>query len=69
MSWLIRLFLMSGGIIAGWFVAKDAHNYEVVTFFATLLIFTFLVGIIAFKNEIIGFVRMVWENLTDKQPK
>lgn len=37
MGWLIRIFLIGAGVVAGWFVPRDQVGYTVVQFVVALL--------------------------------
>ena len=37
MGWLIRIFLIGAGVVAGWFVPRDQLGYTVVQFVVVLL--------------------------------
>ncbi len=52
-GWLVRLIFIPSGIIAGWFVAKDAPNFSAVQLVVGLLLvfFIVLVMIIAARLE------------------
>ncbi len=47
LSWLIRLILIPSGVIAGWFVAKDAPNFGIVQATVALFLIVFVVAVIA----------------------
>lgn len=42
-GWLVRLIFIPSGIIAGWFVAKDAPNFSAVQLVVGLLLMFFIV--------------------------
>lgn len=43
LTWLARLLLIAGGVIAGWFVSPEAHNFEIMRMiFAILLLVLFV---------------------------
>jgi hypothetical protein len=44
-AWLIRLILIPAGIIAGWFVAKDAPNFGVVQAMVALFLIVFVIAV------------------------
>lgn len=52
-GWLVRLIFIPSGIIAGWFVAKDAPNFSAVQLVVglSLIFFIVLVMIIAARLE------------------
>ena len=52
-GWLVRLIFIPSGIIAGWFVAKDAPNFSAVQLTVGLLLifFIILVMIVAARLE------------------
>lgn len=37
MGWLIRIFLIGAGVVAGWFVPRDQVGYTIVQFVVALL--------------------------------
>jgi len=37
MGWLIRIFLIGAGVVAGWFVPRDHLGYTIVQFVVVLL--------------------------------
>jgi hypothetical protein len=41
-AWLIRLILIPSGIIAGWFVAKDAPNFGAVQTMVAVFLVVFI---------------------------
>ena len=51
LGWLVRLFSIAGGVIAGWFVGRDAPNYGFLQMVATLLLIVIAVAVIAFWPE------------------
>ena len=50
-TWLLRLILIPAGIIAGWFVAKDAPNFGIVQSMVALFLIVFVVAVIAFTRN------------------
>lgn len=51
LGWLVRLFSIAGGVIAGWFVGRDAPNYGFLQMVATLLLIVVAVAALAFWPE------------------
>jgi hypothetical protein len=47
LNWLLRLILIPSGVIAGWFVAKDAPNFGIVQATVSLFLIVFVVAVIA----------------------
>ncbi len=47
LNWLLRLILIPSGIIASWFVAKDAPNFGIVQATVALFLIVFVVAVIA----------------------
>ena len=47
-GWIARLFLIVAGLIASWFVARDAANFGVVQLMVALVLITGFVAIVAF---------------------
>lgn len=46
-NWLIRLILIPAGVIAGWFVARDAPNFGIVQATMALFLIVLIVAVIA----------------------
>jgi hypothetical protein len=46
--WLLRIILVPAGVIAGWFVAKDAPNFGLVQAIIALFVIVFIVAVFAF---------------------
>ena len=47
-AWLVRLFSIVGGVIAGWLVGRDAPNYSLIQTVVTLLLIVAVVALLAF---------------------
>jgi hypothetical protein len=47
LNWLLRLILIPSGVIASWFVAKDAPNFGIVQATVALFLIVFVVAVIA----------------------
>ena len=47
-TWLTRIALAIGGVVASWFVAKDAPNFSVVQGVAAMMIIAVVVALFAF---------------------
>ena len=47
MGLIIRLLLMLGGVVAGWFVATDSPNFGVVQGILAVAVFALVVGVVA----------------------
>jgi hypothetical protein len=47
-GWIVRGLLAAGGILAGWFVTRNAPNFGVIQMVMALLLLTFVVAVIAF---------------------
>ena len=46
-AWLLRLILIPPGVIASWFVAKDAPNFGIVQAMVALFLIVFVVAVYA----------------------
>jgi len=51
LGWLVRVLSIAGGVIAGWFVGRDAPNYGLLQMVATLLLIVVAVALLAFWPE------------------
>jgi len=51
LTWLLRLILIPSGVVAGWFVAKDAPNFGIVQATVALFLIVFVVAVIALTND------------------
>ncbi len=57
MGLIARLLLIAGGLIASWFVARDALNLPVVSVVVAMLLFVGLVALLAFRRSIVRCLR------------
>lgn len=57
MGLVVRLLLIAGGLIASWFVARDALNFPVLSFVAALFLFVCFVAILAFWPTMVQLFR------------
>lgn len=57
MSWVIRILLFMGGIVASWFVTRDSNHYPIISFVSALLLLTIFISIWAFWPTICRFYR------------
>ncbi len=53
MGLIARLLLVVGGLIASWFVARDALNFPVVSALVAMFLFVGLVALLAFRQTIV----------------
>lgn len=53
MGLVVRVLLIAGGLVASWFVARDALNFPIMSFVAALFLFVFLVALLAFWPSIV----------------
>ena len=69
-GWLVRLIFIPSGIIAGWFVAKDAPHFSAVQLVVGLLLIFFivLVMIVAARFDGIQGKDMQGKDTRDKSP-
>lgn len=47
-NWIARIVLYAGGVVTGWFIAKDAPNFGVMQMAIGLLVLAIIVAILAF---------------------
>lgn len=47
-GWIVRAVMVLAGVIAGWFVARDDTNFDLVQMSVALLLITVCVAIAAF---------------------
>ena len=50
-SWIVRGLLAGGGVVASWFIARDAPNFSVIQMVMSLILLTLAVAVIAFWPE------------------
>lgn len=48
-SWIVRLLMAVAGIVAAWFIAKDALNFGIVQAVIALLLVTLIVAVLALR--------------------
>jgi hypothetical protein len=53
MGLIVRALLIAGGLVASWFVARDALNFPVVSFVAGMLLLVCFVALLAFWPTIV----------------
>lgn len=56
-GWLVRIMLFLSGVIAGWFVAQDDLNYDMIRLAIMLLLVTLCVAIVAFWRNGVAFFK------------
>lgn len=56
-TWLVRIVMALAGVIAGWFVARDAANFGVIQLVVSLLLITFVVAVAAFWPSLVAWLR------------
>lgn len=57
LGWIADLLLAIGGIIAGWFVSKDASSFTGIQTMVAMMILTALVASIAYGQSVAEFLR------------
>jgi hypothetical protein len=57
LGWVVRLVMAAAGVVAGWFVARDAANFGVVQMVVSLLLITILVAAAAFWPSLVAWFR------------
>jgi hypothetical protein len=60
--WMIRLIMVVAGMIAAWFVARDAPNFSIVQTVVAILLITALVALMAVGETLVG-------RLKDRKPR
>lgn len=56
-GWLARIVLAVAGVIAGWFVAREAQNFSLIQMSIALLLITIMVAGAAFGPTILTWFR------------
>lgn len=57
MGWVVRVLLIAGGLVASWFVARDALNFPIISFVGALFLFVCMVALLAFWPTIVKLFR------------
>jgi len=55
-GWIVRGIMVVAGVIAGWFVASDSRNFDLVQMAVALILITFVVFVAAFWPAISAFL-------------
>lgn len=55
----LRLLLVVSGSIASWFVAHDELKFPIVQMVIAVILFTLIIGIIAFWSELKGWFKRI----------
>ncbi len=58
-----RILLLIGGVVTGWFVARDADNFHVINFMVTLGLFVLFVAGVAFRSTLAGWWKNLWKRI------
>lgn len=61
-GWLVRILLLAGGVVAGWFVPRDELGYTIIQFVVVLLIILAVSVTTLYLPEL----RRWWKDTTDK---
>jgi len=56
-TWLVRIVMAIAGVIAGWFVARDAANFGVIQLVVSILLISFFVAVAAFWPSLMAWFR------------
>jgi hypothetical protein len=57
LSWVVRGLLVLAGIIAGWFVSPNTHEFQIVSFVVSLFLVTLFVAAAAYYPTILRWIR------------
>ncbi len=57
MGFIARILLLMGGLIAGLFVSKDAHNFPVLSMVFGILLLTVFVIVVAYWSTITSWFK------------
>jgi hypothetical protein len=57
MGWVVRVLLIAGDLVAGWFVASNAINFPIISLAAALFLFACLVALVAFWPTVVQLFR------------
>ncbi len=57
MGWVVRVLLIAGDLVAGWFVARNAINFPIISLAAALFLFACLVALVAFWPTVVRLFR------------
>ncbi|CAM2761712.1 Uncharacterised protein [Legionella steigerwaltii] len=58
-QWLLRVLFVISGSIASWFVAHDELKFPIVQMVITVILFTLIIGIIAFWSELKNWFKRI----------
>lgn len=61
-GWLVRILMLAGGVVAGWFVPRDELGYTIIQFVVVLLII--LAASVA--TLYLPVLRRWWKDTSDK---
>ncbi len=67
MGWIARGLLLLGGVIASWFVAPDANNFDFISFVAAMLLFVGGISLATFSPAIFAFFRNLFRNKKSRE--
>jgi uncharacterized membrane protein len=56
-NWIIRIVMLMASVVTGWFVARDAANFDVIRMAVGLLLITFFISVAAFWPSLVTWFR------------
>lgn len=59
LGWILRMLLVIAGSITGWFVARDALNFNIIQMVVAVILFTIAVMIATFWPELTDFFQRI----------
>ena len=69
-GWIVRIVMSLAGVITGWFLARNAVNFEFIQVLVTLLLITLFVSVAVFWPDIVDWFRKRWKSKAklEKEP-
>jgi hypothetical protein len=56
-GWIVRIVMAVAGVITGWFVARDAANFDLIQMVVSILLMTFFIAVAAFWPNLWAWLR------------
>lgn len=60
LSWIARILMVLAGIVASWFVVRDAANFSIIQMTIALLLLTLCAALAAFWSSLWAWFKDRW---------
>jgi hypothetical protein len=61
LSWAADMLLSAGGVIASWFISKDAASFITIQMMAATLVLAAVVSLMVYWRSLVEYWRSLWK--------